>query len=264
MSSVKSVLSQAVSTNRISAATAEMMEEQLDEIAQAGCAGIDIDDLDSEENTLVSVCIDASGSMWNFRQAVIDAYNQKFLAPLQKARNAKSILVSTWLFSGEGKNACRLLHGYTPIPQCQQLTNQSYNPNGSTPLYEAVQKSFIGIVSYGQTLIQAGSRVKHIIVVLSDGEENSSNRSITATKLKKQANDLLKTEQFVLSYIFFGPETQGDSIANTIGFPSHHRNKAGLTDSEIRRIFGEVSASVITTSQSRIASVSANAFFVNP
>lgn len=263
--SVKEVLAQAVSSNQISAKTAQVMEEELDDIALAGCTGIPVADLDTDENTLVTVVIDASSSMGPFQDAVIRSYNDQFLKPMKKAQNAESILVSAWIFSGSGKDACRLLHGYTPVSQCPELDDQTYDPYGSTPLWEAVQKAMTGIVTYGQTLVQAGSRIKHIIVVLSDGENNSSKRGITAAKIQAQAADLLKQETFVLAYAFFGAESDGDYYAKEIGFPENHRITAGLNDSEIRRIFREVSASVISTSQAQVSTnLSGNAFFANP
>lgn len=262
---VTDTLQNAVSQNQISPATAKSMIDQLDPIALAGCAGISIDDLDSEENTLVTVVIDASASMYSYRQAVIDAYNDAFLAPLQGAKNAESILASCWIFSGGGTDACRLLHGYTPVSQCPKLDESAYDPDSSTPLWEAVQKAMLGIVSYGLTLAQAGSRVKHIVIVLSDGGENSSKRGITSPSLQAQSADLIKQETFVLSYVFFGDEQEGEQYADEIGFPPQHRIPAGLSASEIRRILGEASASVISTSQGQIGkNISANAFFATP
>lgn len=255
-------INSAVSQGQISAQTGKLMLESLDDLVQQGCQGVDLDAIDSEDVTLVSVIIDASSSMSGFSQEVINAYNDMFLKPIKGAKNAQSILITTWVFSsGDPAGDCRLLHGYTPAPDCKPLSRTTYNPSGGTPLNDAVYNGETGIVAYGQTLRDSGTRTKCIVIVLSDGEENASRN--TAVKVRKMSEDLLKQEIYVLSYIFFGDQAQGDKYAAAIGFPTQHRLTAGLTDSEIRRVFGTASASVISTSQAKVSanSLSANAFF---
>lgn len=251
----------AASSGMISSATQKVIEDHLDDISLSGCQGIDIDDIDSEEVTLVSVIIDASGSMYDHRDAVIKAYREFFLQPLKKAKNAESILASLWIFSKGGSSSTRLIHGYTPIPQCPELTENEYSPDGSTPLYDAVMNGLTGIITYGQSLRDNGTRTKSIVVVISDGEENCS--QISGAKVRRVSQDVLRAQEFVLSYVFFGDEKDGDKIAQEIGFPPRHRLTDKLGDSGIRRVFGQVSASVITTSQSMV-SAGANPFFSNP
>ncbi len=258
---VLSTMNSAMSQGHVSAAAGSILLESLDPIALGGCGGLGIDDIDSEEATLVACVIDASYSMESHRQEVVDAYNNQFLAPLRGTKNANDILVTTWIFNTSG---CNLLHGYTPVKDCPDLSNSTYTPNGGTPLYDAVSKALQGIVTYGQTLRNGGTRTKCIVVVLSDGEENASSQS-SAYSVKTVAKDLLKQEIYVLSYGFFGAESEGDAIAAEIGFPANHRITGKQTSSDIRRIFGTVSASVISASQQTISSqsLSANPFFVS-
>lgn len=258
----------AVSQGMISAEAADALLEPLDDIAIAGCAGVGTEEIDSEEATLVAVVIDASSSMFSFRDAVINSYNDHFLKPLQGAKNADSIFVTTWVFSGMDRQQekCRLIHGYKPVKQCPKLDNAHYDPNGSTPLNMAVSKAITGLVSYGQTLRDSGTNTKCIVVVLSDGEENSSGNKYTSASIRRLSEDLLKQEIYVLSYVFFGDESEAAKYATAIGFPDRHRITASLSDSEIRRIFGTISSSVISASQSQVsaAGLSSNAFFANP
>lgn len=253
----------AMSSNQVSSQAGNLVLESLDDVAIAGCQGVSIDDIDSEEITLVAVAIDASGSMSSYRDSVIDAYNNQFLKPLKAAQNAKTILVSTWVFSdaSNNKEKVRLVHGYTAIPDCPKLTHNSYDPDGGTPLNDAVWMTLTGVLSYGQTLRDSGTRTKCIVVVLTDGDENAS--KTTATKVRNLSEDLLKQEIYILSYVFFGDGSQGAANAKKIGFPSQHMLTSGLDDSTIRRIFGTVSASLISVSQAKVSanSLSANAFF---
>ena len=259
--SVSSALTSAMSAGIISSQSQSAIATELDDIAIAGCGGVDVDDIDSEEVTLVTVIIDASSSMRSFAVDLLKQYKEQFLDPLRGAKNAASILVSAWVFSDDGRDKVRLIHGYTPVPECQDLTDADYQPNGMTPLRDAVMKGVTGLVTYGQTLRDNGTRTKSIVLVLSDGWENAS--SVSGAKVKRLSEDVLRAQEFVLAYIFFGDQTEGDQAAEEIGFPPHHRLTDSLDASGIRRVFGTVSASVISTSQSRVsaASISANPFF---
>ena len=263
---VQASLGLAVSQGTINAEQAKDALEQLDDMALGGCAGVDPDDIDSEEVTLVSVVLDESGSMYSHREAVIEAFNEWFLKPIQGARNAESILVSAWTFSDmDGKDAVRLLHGYTPVPDCPKLTKSKYKPDGGTPLFEAIHHTLTGMIAYAATLADAGTRTKCIVIVLSDGWENASKRGITDMKVKRLSESALAQETFVLSYVYFGYEADGDQHAEKVGFPKRHRLTANKSDAEIRRVFGTMSASVISTSQTQVSAtaLSAHAFFAS-
>jgi len=261
--SVVASINSAISQNQISVQSGNTMLESLDPIALGGCSGLGIDDIDSEEVTLVACVIDASSSMWTFRDEVIKSYNEQFLKPLQGAKNANDILVETWVFNTDGPpdNWVRLLHGFTPVKQCPNLTKKTYTPSGGTPLNDAINKAQTGIMAYGQTLRDGGTRTKCIVVTLSDGWENSS--SISAAKVKKVSQDLLKQEIYVLSYVYFGDQSEGNKIAAKVGFPAHHRITESQDESGIRRVFGTVSASVISASQQKVSAsgLSTNPFF---
>jgi len=261
--SVIASINSAVSQNQISAQSGQSMLESLDPIALGGCSGLGIDDIDSEEVTLVACVIDASGSMQTHQNEVIESYNERFLKPLQGAKNANDILVETWIFNSNGPpdQWVRLHHGFTPVKQCPNLTKNEYAPYGGTPLNDAVNKAQTGIMAYGQTLRDGGTRTKCIIVVLSDGEENSSN--VSATSVKKVSQDMLNQEIYILSYVFFGDAAEGNKIASKIGFPAHHRITDSQDESGIRRIFGTISASVISASQHSVSAsgLSSNPFF---
>lgn len=256
-----------VSKNLISATADGLISQQtqsdmdLDDIAVAGCQGIDVDDVDAEDVTLVCVIIDASGSMWDEAEVLRRAYREQLLEPLRGAAEADSILLSTLVFSCGAAENVRVVHGYTPIPQCPELTEADYSPGGATPLYDAVSTGLTGLISYGQQLRDNGTRTKSIVVVMSDGQENASR--ISAAKVRNISGDVLREQEFILAYIFYGKQTEGDTYAEEIGFPARHRLTENLDGSGIRNVFGQVSASVIKTSQAQISAggISTNAFF---
>lgn len=272
----KNSIESAVSQGMISANVAADILDRLDDIASSGASGVDVDSIDSEEATLVVPIIDASGSMDKFQNVVISAYNEHFLAPLCGAKNADSIYVSPWVFSAPLNSVpdeyCRLIHGYKPVKDAAKLDMSAYGPDGGTPLWMAVHRGLTGLVSYGQTLRDAGTSTKCIAIVFSDGEENQSGRNFTKTMVSNLSKNLLDQEIYVLSYVYFGSgsdaqnEAESAKYAAEIGFPDRHRLTTSLSDSQIRRLFGVVSASVISASQNKVSagSLSSNAFFTSP
>lgn len=225
-----------------------ILVENLDSLALAGCNGADLDDINTDDVTLVAAVMDASGSMGGVRQAVIDGFNT-MLASFNGSKQADSILVSAWSFS----NNAQLHFSYTPAPLVKKLTWNDYDPEGGTALYDTLLYVMAGMVAYGQTLRNNGVRTRGIIVVFSDGVDNMSRAK--AYQVNTVSNGLLAQELYTLAYAGFGLADPA-RLAAEVGFPSII--PAGSGPSEIRRIFQQVSASVIRASQ---ATVGAGSFF---
>jgi uncharacterized protein YegL len=221
----------------------DLMVQNLDGQTGLGCVGAQVDDLNTDDVTLVVMIMDESSSMSNVHADVIDAFNQMTRA-LNDSKASDSILMSAWTFSDKPK----LLFGYTPIDKVQDLTTKNYKPNGSTALYDAVLDGFTGIVAYGQDLRNNGIRTRAIVVVISDGGDNVSQQ--TAHSVKTIADDLIKQEFYTLAYIGMGHAVSFQQIADSMGFPEVLT--ITNTASEFRRALNMVSASIIRTSTGQI------------
>jgi uncharacterized protein with von Willebrand factor type A (vWA) domain len=225
----------------------DLLVENLNGQAGLGCVGAQVDDLNSDEATLLSVIIDASGSMQAVRDGVIDSFNAMTRA-LHDSKAHDSILMSAWLFD----SAPRLLYGYTPIDSVTDLTTRDYNPNGGTALYDAALDGLTGMVAYGQELRNNGIRTRCIIVVMSDGEDGSSRRS--AAQVKQVADDLFKQEIYTLAFIGLGDATTFRRVAGEMGFRQVLTVSSSASD--IRKAINLVSSSVI-----RAGSTTGGGFF---
>jgi hypothetical protein len=106
-----------------------------------------------------------------------------------------------------------------------------------------------GLVAYGQRLWDEGVPTRRVLFVLSDGEDNAS-RS-TASTVRSAASALAKQEAYTLAYAGFG-SIDVAAQARAIGFA--HVIGAAATDGEIRRVFRQVSQSVIRVNQGATAS----------
>ncbi len=239
------------SQNGLSRQSVDLLVQNLDGQTGLGCVGAQVDDLNTDDVTLVSVILDQSTSMNSVRSDVIDAFNQMTRA-LADSKASDSILLSCWVFSAQP----RLLFNYTPIDQVKDLTRNDYKPGGSTALYDATLDGFTGIVGYGQDLRNNGIRTRSIVVVISDGGDNSSGH--TAAAVKTVADDLLHQEIYTLAFIGLGNANTFNKIAADMGFPEVLT--VSNSASEIRRALNMVSGSVIRTSQGQVGGAS-NGFF---
>lgn len=223
----------------LTSSAVDVMVQNLDETVLLGCIGLDADSLDSPDATLVSVVLDMSGSMQPFKRAVIEAYDA-MLAALSGAKAATSILVSTWAFSDRPT----LLSSYEPVERKPRLSSAVFQPDGGTALYDATLHALTGLVGYGQELWDQGIPTRRVLFVLSDGDDNASRAS--AADVKTLAESLRQKESATLAYAGFGttdPHTQ----AARLGFSDVVT--ASASESELRRIFRQVSQSVLRVSQ---------------
>lgn len=211
----------------------------LNETVLMGCVGADVDTLDATEATLVAVVLDMSGSMDEHSHVVIEAYNT-MLKALQGSKAAGNILLSTWAFNDRPV----LLHSYQPVTQLQPMDAKQYRPDGATALFDTLLSTMTGLVTYGQKLSDNGVPNRRIIVVFSDGQDNRSR--VRGMDVKTASKALLAQEMYTLAYAGFGTSDL-KQIADEVGFKDVITTST--TESEIRRVFHQVSQSIIRVSQ---------------
>ncbi|MEI7554694.1 VWA domain-containing protein [Candidatus Chlorohelix sp.] len=245
---INDLFSSAVQNNDLDQQAAMVLVENLDAVALAGCNGVGLDQIDSDDVTLVAVVLDESGSMSPYRQSVIEGFNQ-MLEALRESRMPESILLSTWAFSANP----RLLFSYTPVTGLNGISEADFNPDSNTALYDTLLHVMTGMVAYGQMLRDNGVRTRGIIVVFSDGEDNTS--KATNQQVLTVSNALVAQESYTLAYVGFG-NLDLNQIAQEVGFPAVLTVQASA--SEIRRIFHQVSASIIRSQ----TTIGANRFFI--
>jgi len=228
-----------IAASQLGAAAQQVLVQNLDETVLLGCIGLDADHLDSSDATLVSVVLDMSSSMASYKKAVIEAYNAMLVA-LAGAKAASAILVSTWAFA----DSALLLSSYEPVERKAKLCAATYAPNGCTALHDATLGGLTGLVAYGQQLHDQGVPTRRVLFVLSDGEDNTSRAS--ALDVRTATAAVVKDEAFTLAYAGFG-STDLQRQADALGFTQAIATTANAN--ELRRIFRQVSQSVLRVSQ---------------
>lgn len=110
----------------------------------------------------VSLILDKSGSMSDVREKTISGVNEYFQTLKNDANT--DYTVDLVLFDDSSKQVYR----NRPLSEVKALSNEDYVPNHGTALYDAACDTLLAR--------EAGEATKWIVVIMTDGEENSSKK----------------------------------------------------------------------------------------
>ncbi len=243
--SVKAMI-QGAQASGLSQAAIDVLCDNLNGPTVAGANGAAVGTFDNDAGfvTLYVRVIDKTGSMYKVVRTVIEEANKQIDA-LQKSK-ASDILMSTWLFDTRST----LLHSYLTLDKVIKLDATNYDPDGETSLFDAVIDAATSAVAYAETLKDAGYTVKICFVVITDGDDNHSQRSLQ--DVYDVVTGMLNQEIYTFALCAFG--ANGERIGNEMGIPIENIYTSGKTDHDIRVCLGTVSASVVKASQTLVGS----------
>ena len=116
------------------------------------------------------VILDCSGSMCCIRQAALSGFNetlQTIRSAQKKYADSQEHFVTLVSFNSDG---IRTLYNMIPVDKAKEMSLCDYEPNGGTPLYDAM----------GQTILHTSHKVDTLddatvfVTVITDGLENCS------------------------------------------------------------------------------------------
>lgn len=194
-----------------------------------------VDDLDTENVSLIFTAFDGSGSMYphisDMKQCL-----KKFRQALQDSKQADEILLARADFASDIN-----VGGYKPVDQL----DTNFNAGGCTVLYDVIVEGVEKLLKYRQFLKDQSMRVKAVFAVFSDGEENGSCHDLGEAK---DAIAKLNKEEITTAFISFGSGAQAE--AKKLGF----RNLLTVNSSasDLRKAFDRLSKSVIESSKTAI------------
>ena len=154
--------------------------------------------------------LDRSGSMGGLESDTIGGFNATISD--QKKIDGET-RVTTILFD----NFFEVLHDRITLQDIAPLTEQDYFVRGSTALYDAVALGIRKIANVQKQTRKEGRADKVIMVITTDGYENSS-RDTNAAMLHKMIDDCKKDGW---EFLFLGADIDAQAAAGSIGIDSN-------------------------------------------
>lgn len=163
-------------------------------------------ELKSSLKTEILVIMDKSGSMWNTAKDARGGFNS-FLTEQRKVEGTCRMSLTQFDTSF---NVC---YEGTPIVEVEELTEKTYKPGGGTALLDAVGNTINAAVQRIEKLDKSERPDKVFVVIITDGEENSSEEHTLET-IKKMIDEQ-KEEGW--EFIFIGANIDAFAAGHSFG-----------------------------------------------
>lgn len=159
--------------------------------------------------THISLLLDRSGSMAAVADDTIGGFNQ-FIVEQQKQPG----ICTFTLVQFDSVDPQEVLHEMRPMHEVPPLTRRNFQPRGSTPLLDAMGQLIDRTGARLAALAEPDRPTRVIVVILTDGMENSSQRYS-----RRQVFEMIQHQQDVYGwqFIFLGANQDAIAEARTLG-----------------------------------------------
>lgn len=181
--------------------------------------------------THASILIDRSGSMSSIKAAIIKAFNdliQEQLAETGEMTVSLAQFDSTGFTHNENNMRYEMLNDFSPLKNVTLLTESNYNPMGGTPLNDAVVK-IVRETGEKLGLIPESLRPeKVLIVIISDGQENSSGEFSEHKNGSAKLAEIIKHQEdrYNWKFLYVGANQDSAREAGSRGMSSSYNYAA--------------------------------------
>ena len=188
-----------------------------------------------KKDIYIAVALDESSSMTHNLQETIDGLND-FIKERQEESKDRSIFLTLVKFNSKYD----VVHAAVPINEVPLLTKSTYVPSGMTALYDAIAYT----VSSTTQRIERNKNAEVLLIVITDGEENSSQEfpgSTGLAKIRELLDDKQKNEDWGVVYLGAAASTWKDaggmsfSAANTIQYDAASKSAVADTYRSLSR-----------------------------
>jgi len=156
--------------------------------------------VNSTEKSRIIMVVDETGSMMRHKPVTISSFNEW----LDSNRTKEEDEDYHPKFSLIKFNTVTKLQEYESVETAPRLTNENYSPNNMTALYDAL----------GETLENYKEENDNIMVILTDGEENSS-RKWTQKMIQEKIKMFTDEKGWIFHYL--GANQDAWAVGNSIG-----------------------------------------------
>lgn len=221
------------------------MEELYDLTAQIA-PNIDPDEIENDHMYLMAIAQDCSSSMSGYTGEMKKAMNN-FVKSIQDSKQDDEMLVSTTNFDNDVRSS-----GFQNVADI----DTDFQAGGCTAMYDGIIVAGQALLDYCDQLNDSGVRTRGGLVIFSDGYDNvSRNSAAKAAEIIKR----LLAKEIVVAFVAFGEDAHG--IAQSLGISDKNTLETDATPSELRKIWGILSKSAISSSKSAAAGASQTSFF---
>lgn len=150
-----------------------------------------------KQKTIYHLIVDKSGSMADVTHQTITGYNEQVQQIQSVQRDFPEQLITIGLTTFNGK----VDHHYFDVPamNASWLSQQTYIPDGSTSLYDAIGLA-VQKLEQQQAVFGRDYDTSVVVIVLTDGYENSS-RNFRLADIKRMIGRLEETGKWTFSFI---------------------------------------------------------------
>lgn len=190
----------------------------------------------TDQNLTEIICIvDRSGSMAMIADDAIGGFNQ-FLEDQKKVDVDKCNLTYVQ-FDSEYE----VIHECKPIQDVPALTNETFQPRGSTALLDAVGKTIADAGNRFSALSEEKRPGAVVVVILTDGQENSS-----CEFTREQVKDMIQTQTDVFSweFIFLGANQDSFTEGSMLGIGAKNIGNFGFSSAGVKSVYSNVSQTI--------------------
>jgi hypothetical protein len=163
--------------------------------------------MNNNSRTLLSLVVDRSGSMEDMGKEPYNAINT-FVSD-QKGDNTDITMLRF-------DNVCERFITVSPSNDFS-INQEDIEPRGTTALYQAIGES----IEHTETLSEEYDKI--ILMIMTDGEENSSKGRFRGEKGRKLVKELIsKNEAEKWEFYFLGANIDSQCVGNSLGFSAGH------------------------------------------
>jgi hypothetical protein len=182
--------------------------------------------------TAIAYVMDASSSMSGLAKETISSFNQ-FIKEQKDVPGEAAF--SLCVFNTE----YRLVHDFIPLQNVEELNTVSYRCSGCTALLDAMGTTIDALGTKLAAMPEEDRPSKVIVLVVTDGEENSS-RKFTLDQIKAKVT--LQQEKYNWQFVFMGANIDAISAGTSMGFTAHNSMQYSATDVGTHSLYRSVSA----------------------
>jgi hypothetical protein len=175
-----------------------------------GFSAVGIDELGASEYTLVTIAVDVSGSVCNFKNNMEKALKEVIQA-CTKSPRADNLLIRLTTFSDDVQE----VHGFKMLGQINSADyDNCLKIRSLTALYDASENSIAAATTYAKQLIGQDFTINAIVIVITDGCDNASKLNVSG--VKKALKEAVRTEDFEsIVSILIGVGVDQDDVVKT-------------------------------------------------